>query len=569
MITAVAKKGKINIDPAKEINQGGEGVVYEIDSSTVAKIYHAGIKPIDPSKFRFLSSLDPNYFVAPIELLYNDKGIVIGYTMAYINQQEFFPLSNIYSKKFCSNHGIDKKVKMKIIEKLISAVNYAHKENVVIGDLNPYNILVNDKGVVKFIDTDSYQTPGSVHSDRLLEDVRDYYYGGKVSKDSDFFALSVLSFNMLAFLHPFKGMHAQYKKLADRMIHKLPVFIGSDIKAPKCYEPIQDPNFMGQFKRMYLNGERFILSLSGVDGNIIAVSPLAKPSLVKSYEQNELIITMVSQGEEIMNVYFLDKQGLIETKTEFIVYDTKNKGYINLRHRINKKDWDKVFIGNDKVLAKKGNELWLCKGDKFEKMKNFSFPDKHIVTQMGNILIVVSEDEMYKLFLDEIGPGMIVMKNMPVFGKSFTNHNGFIHNSSGKQNLFYNSGKDVSIVHSPVRLQGILQDKNVGILQYEEKRKVKQKFFKIDGMNIKISQLDLDGMRHFAYIPNVDGSGHVQSEGMIFSPEDDKILIYRTNDFEKVGEMTCSLITSQSVLQKSNAGIIVWEGNEVAILNKK
>jgi serine/threonine protein kinase len=571
MITAVAKKGKIKIDPSKEINQGGEGTVYEIDSNTVAKIYHPGIKPIDPSKFRFLSSLDPNYFVAPIELLYNEKGIVIGYTMAYINQQEFYPLSNIYSKRFCASNGIDKKIKMKIIEKLISAVKYAHKEDVVIGDLNPYNILVNDRGVVKFIDTDSYQTPGSKHSDRLLEDIRDYMYQGRVSKDSDFFALSVLSFNMLAFLHPFKGMHKQYKKMADRMIHKLPVFINDpDIKIPKCYEPIKDKNFMDQFKRLYLDGERFILTLSGVDGNIIAVSPLAKPDVVKSYEQDELIITMISQGEEIMNIFFLNNQGMIETEHEFVIYSTRNKGYVNLKHRINKKDWDKVFIGEEKILLKKDEKLYLYKGgDKYEEMKNFTFPDKHIITQMGNTLIVVGEGDMYKLFLDEIGPEMIVMKNLPVFGKGFTNHNGFIHNSSGKQNIFYNSGKDVSIVQSPVKLKGVYQDKNVGIFQYEEKKKVRQKFFKIGGMDVKVSQVDIDGMRHFAYIPNVDSSGKPQSEGMIFSPEDDKIFIYRTNDFEKIGEMNCSLITSQSVLQKSNAGIIVWEGSEVAILNKK
>jgi len=571
MITAIAKQGKLKIDPAKEINQGGEGTVYEIDSKTVAKIYHPGISPIEPKKFRFLSSLDPNYFVAPIELLYDDKGHVIGYTMTYIDQQEFFPLSNLYSKKFCKNHGIDKKVKMKVIEKLIAAVKYAHAEDVVIGDLNPYNILVNEKGVVKFIDTDSYQTPGSVHSDRLLEDIRDYYYQGRVSKDSDFFALSVLSFNMLAFLHPFKGMHTSYKKLADRMIHKLPVFINSpDIKIPKCYEPIQDSNFMSQFKKMYLNGERFILSLTGVDNNVIAVSPLAKPSVVKKYEQDELVITMITSGEEVVNINFLDNQGVIETKSEFVIYDTRNKGYVNLRYRISKKDWDKVFIGNDKVLLKKDNELWLYKGgDKYEKMNNFSFPDKHIVTQMGNILIVVGEDDMFKLFLDEIGPSMIVMKHTPAFGRGFNNHNGFIHNSSGKQNIFYNSGKDISIVSAPAKIQGLYQDKSVGMIEYTEKKQTKFKFFKVNRMNVKISQNNLDGMRHFAYMPNIDSSGKPQDEGLIFSPEDDKILIYRTNDFEKVGEMNCGLVTSQTVLQKSNAGIIAWEGNDVAILNKK
>ena len=44
------------------------GTVYEIDSNTVAKVYHDGITPIGLKKFQFLSGLDPNYFVPPIEL---------------------------------------------------------------------------------------------------------------------------------------------------------------------------------------------------------------------------------------------------------------------------------------------------------------------------------------------------------------------------------------------------------------------------------------------------------------------------------------------------------------------
>jgi serine/threonine protein kinase len=358
MIQAVAKRGTINIDPAKEINQGGEGTVYEIDSDTVAKIYHPGVNPISIKKFQFLSGLDPNYFVAPIELLYDTKGIVIGYTMKYIDQS-FFPLSNLYNKKFCQTNKIDKKIKMKVIEKLIAAVKYAHKENVVIGDLNPFNILVNDKGVIKLIDTDSYQTPGFPHSHILMDEIRDYLYQGRVSKDSDFFALSILSFNMLAFLHPFKGIHKTYKKIGDRMIHKLPVFTNNpDIKIPKCYEPIQDNNFMSQFKKLYLQGERFLLSLTGVDNSLIATSPLKKPSLVKKYEQDDLIITMITQSETVVNVNFTDDLGVIETNSSFLIYDVKNKGYVTQKHRISKSEYDKAFVGNNNILLKKGKEIY-------------------------------------------------------------------------------------------------------------------------------------------------------------------------------------------------------------------
>jgi len=570
MITAVANKNRIKIDPAKEINQGGEGTVYEVDSNTVAKIYHDGITPISQRKFDFLKRLDPNYFVAPLELIHDDKGLVIGYTMKYIDQT-FFPLSNLYNKKFCKNNGITKKVKMRVIEKLIAAVKYAHKENVVIGDLNPFNILVNDRGVIKLIDTDSYQTPGFPHSHILLEEVRDYLYQGRVSEESDFFALSILAFNMLAFLHPFKGMHKQYKKIGDRMIHKLPVFINDpQIKIPKCYEPIQDKNFMSQFKKLYINGERFLLSLTGVDDSIIATSPLKKPSMVKKYEQDDLIITMISQGDEIVNVMFLSEQGIVETDGDYLIYNAKNKGYLNLKSRIDKKDWDDAFIGRENVLLRKGSYLYKHDKGKETKISNFLFPDNCQVHQLDNILIVIDEDVMYKVYLDVITSDNIQTERTGVFGKAFTTHSGLIHNSGGKQNLLYNSGRSVSIVPSLAgSILALQQFKNVGIVQLEEKKKVRYKMFKIDGLKMKISQRDFDMISNFTFIPNMSASGKEEREGTIFMPVDDRIELYRTNDFEKVGEMGCSIISSQTVLNKSNAGIIAWEGNTVALLNKK
>lgn len=560
-----------DVQMSKELASGGEGIVYEINSNTVAKIYHPGITPINVKKFNFLSKLDQNYFVSPLELLYNSKGDVIGYTMKYIDQS-FYPLSNLYNKKFCKNNGITKKIKMKVIERLIAAVEYAHKEDIVIGDFNPFNVLVNNSGVVKFIDTDSYETPGFKHSHILLDEIRDYYYQGRVSKESDFFALSIIVFNMLSFLHPFKGMHRVYKKIGDRMIQKLPVFINDpDITIPKCYEPIQDNNFMSQFKKFYLNGERFILSLTGIDNSIVATSPLTKPSLIKKYEQGDIIVTMVSQDAEIVNVFFMAKQGVVETNSEYLIYDSSNKGYLNLKTRIKKSDWDKVFVGNENILLKKGNELWRYeKNGNVELLKNFKFPPVHIINQMGDIIVVIGPDDMYKLFIDIVGAGTIHTEHVGVYGKAFNNNNGFIHNSAGKQNIFYNSGKNVSIVQSPVdHVMGVFQFKNVGIVQYSEKDKVRYKFFKIEGLKMKISNSDIESFSHLTFIPNLDREGREERDGIIFLPFDRGIKIYRTNDFEEIGQMKLDLVSEQSVLQKTDSGILLWEDNTICLLNRK
>lgn len=554
----------IEINASFELASGGEGTVYEIDSNTVAKIYHDGIKPIDVRKFKFLKKLDQNYFVSPLDIVHDDNGRVIGYTMKYVDQS-FFPLSNVYSKKFCQNNGIDKKVKLKIIERLIAAVKYAHQQDVIIGDLNPYNILVNNQGVVRLIDTDSYETPGFPHSHILLDEIRDYYYQGRVSKESDFFALSILAFNMLAFLHPFKGMHKTYKKLGDRMIQKLPVFVNDPaIKIPKCYEPITDNNFLSQFKKFYLSGERFLLSLTGVDDSIIATSPLQKPSLIKKYEQDDMIITMIMQESELVNVFFTSGQGIIQTKDEFIVYNSKNKGYLNQKFRVNSSDWDRAFIGNENFIVKKGSELYHYNNGKFERLSNFEFPSKYIISQMDNILIVIGEDEMYKLFIDEIGAGTIMTQRVEVFGRGFSNHTGLIHNSAGKQNILFNSGNNISIVQSPVsRILGINQVGNVGMIKYTEKNKVRHKMFKIDGLKMKLSNFDFDNLSNISFIPSD------KVDGVLFLPSDDKIEMYRTQDFEKIGELSCNIISSEGVLYKTDSGIVSWEGNNVALLNKK
>jgi hypothetical protein len=564
-INVITQSGKkIRINDVKEINRGGEGVIYDLGNDTVAKIYHDGIEPLNQAKFDFLKKLDKNLFIAPQELLYDSKSKVVGFTMDYLNQ-DFYPLSNVFTKSFCTSNGVDKKIKLTIIENLIKALDYAHKMKVVIGDLNCFNVMVNNKGEIKLIDTDSYQTPGFFHSGRLLEDIRDYLYQGRINENSDCFALSVLSFNMLSFMHPFKGIHKQYLKISDRMIHKLPVFVNDpDLKLPKCYEPIQDQNLLGQFKRFYLNGERFLMSLSSVDANLVVVA-VNQPSLVKKYEQDDLIITYISGDEIIKNIFSTDTRLVIETEASFLLYDTRNKGYVSLMDTLSKQDYNQVFVGKKNILFRKDKNLFVYSGSgKANKVTSFVLPEKYIYKQYEDILVIIDPDNMYKIFIDEAFGGVIKLTTTNVFGRGFQNYKTLIYNSGGKQNVFYNvHGKEMSLVHLPIKIQDMYQNKNIGMVQYVENKQVKYKFFKIKDLKLNVSQKEFDSWSDFAFREDKDG------EGFIFMPTDDAIKIIRTQDFAEVSELKCNLVNSESVIKNTNAGLVLFDNGKVWLLNKK
>jgi hypothetical protein len=347
------------------------------------------------------------------------------------------------------------------------------------------------------------------------------------------------------------------------MIHKIPVFVNDpDLKIPKCYEPVNDSNLMDQFKRLYIKAERFILSLSSVNTNLLVV-PINKPSVVTQYTQDDLIITTIFDGG-VKNIFCTDNKMIIETVDSYLLYNCKNKGYITLLDTIKKTDYDSAYVGEKNVLLIKDNDVFIYSHGKVCKITSFSLPQKHLKRQYGNILVVISEDNMYKLFIDEVYGSVIKFTTLSVFGKGFKNYNSLVYNSGSKQNIFYNSnGSEMSVVNFPVKIDDVSQDSNVGIYQYVEKKQIKYKLFKINNLNISVSQNEILQWYNFAYKHTGNG------EGFIFIPCDDTIRILRSNDFAEVSDLKCELVTSASVLKSTGAGLLLLENGKVWLLNKK
>ncbi|MGB0932167.1 MAG: protein kinase domain-containing protein, partial [Chitinophagales bacterium] len=266
----------ITLSDQNEIHRGGEGQILLIPElrHQVAKIYHNPNATITLQQIQALKVLDKQYFVKPLQVIQDaSTSTIIGFTMDYLGK-DFFPLASLFSAPFCQRKQINEAAKWKIAHQIQAAITQAHQHQIVIGDLSGLNILVNDKGVVKFIDVDAYQTPIQPHSAVLYDEIRDHYYQGKVSQDSDHFAFAVILFQLLAYIHPFKGIHSTYKTLADRMIHQIPVFAkDARLKTPKCYRPIANPILQQQFEAIFMNGHRAPLQLSKTTPTIQQILP--------------------------------------------------------------------------------------------------------------------------------------------------------------------------------------------------------------------------------------------------------------------------------------------------------
>jgi len=376
---------KYIIKDSNEINSGGEGVIYSLDEdkTLVAKIYHKGKKVISKQKFDFLQKLDKTLFITPKELLQKSNKTV-GYTMMLVDSS-YLPISALFNTAYCSKNGISAKIKLAIAQKLSKAVEKAHSQQIIIGDLNQFNILVNKNGDVKLIDTDSYEIPNEIHTGIMLDEIRDYYYQGKVSEQSDFFALAIIIFYMFTFTHPYKGIHSKYKGIENRMINRISILTNdNDLKIPKCYQSITDKTLVSDFEKIFNNGDRFLLNLSNAE---VSKTKIIKIKTVDVFEEENLIITKIAENLEIINADFQANMSYIETSTNFIIYDTSVKGKVFRKFVIEKQDDDKLYLGTKNIILNRNNKLNIVKNaTEIVEITNINFNQNSLIHKFDNIL---------------------------------------------------------------------------------------------------------------------------------------------------------------------------------------
>ena len=166
-ISAMPKKGQMvktslgNIRLEEEISAGGEAIVYRTNTPFVAKIYKKEKNTTRRQKkihLMLTKKISCKGICYPVDFLTNEKGEFVGYLMPAAKgvelQRSVFAPKPVFLKKFpCWN----KKDTVQLCITILKKFQFLHERNIIIGDINPANILINSPTDVYIVDTDSFQ----------------------------------------------------------------------------------------------------------------------------------------------------------------------------------------------------------------------------------------------------------------------------------------------------------------------------------------------------------------------------------------------------------------------------
>ena len=147
---------------AKKISEGGEGVIYETDVfGVVCKVYHLKcFTDLKQKKIELMTSrrMSRSGICWPLDIAFNSDGDFVGYFMPKAEgkpvQTSMF-VKPVLVKNFPDWTRLDL---VNLCLSFLRHVNFLHSLNILIGDINPLNLLINrDSSKVWIVDTDSFQ----------------------------------------------------------------------------------------------------------------------------------------------------------------------------------------------------------------------------------------------------------------------------------------------------------------------------------------------------------------------------------------------------------------------------
>lgn len=145
------------------ISEGGEGVIFSVDGNSVAKIYkreNNTRRKYEKIKLMVSKKLNFTGICFPSELLFNQYNQFVGFLMPKAKGKVI--RNCVFGKPHLMNNfpNWKKRDTVELSLTILEKIRYLHNHGIIIGDINPDNIMVVSTKEVYFVDTDSYQVDG-------------------------------------------------------------------------------------------------------------------------------------------------------------------------------------------------------------------------------------------------------------------------------------------------------------------------------------------------------------------------------------------------------------------------
>src|SRR5262247_4482403 len=265
----------------RRIGIGAEGEVYETQDNRdlVAKVYHEPPPPEKAEKLVALSRLGNerlfNLSAWPVSTLLDaPDGNVVGFVMKKISEAEEVHALHSPKSRLQKFPEASWAFLIYVAANIARAVAAVHEHGLVIGDLNPKNILVTRKATVYLLDVDSFQVSAEGKNYRCEGGFPEYtppelqgvaFRDVDRGQEHDCFGLAAVIFQLLFMgRHPFSGRYLDAEEMPlERAIREYRFAYGADAEARKMRQPpgtlaldSMPPPLVNLFRRAFLSTDR-------------------------------------------------------------------------------------------------------------------------------------------------------------------------------------------------------------------------------------------------------------------------------------------------------------------------
>lgn len=267
MTKIVLNKQSLTLDPAQLIQSGGEGMVFAV-GDTAVKLYHQP-QPHHLAKLRHfldtgLAAQLPTAVIGPTTLVHNGRHQVIGFQMPKL-PPDTVPFKQFANPNYWQKNSVDGRAVVALLIHAHQTLQKLHQLGVVVGDLNDTNVFFHlPSQTTAWIDVDSYQVgafPCPVAAQAFLDPqlygVADFSHKPVFTPLTDWYAYLVLLVKSLLQVHPYGGIHGQYKTMEARAQAKMSV-LETAVTYPQraCPPETLSDDLLQHLHRVFTQGER-------------------------------------------------------------------------------------------------------------------------------------------------------------------------------------------------------------------------------------------------------------------------------------------------------------------------